>query len=541
MAMPDLRALRLIAPAVRSRAASLAGASVLLVAYSAVAVSPALITQQLIDRGLAAGDVPLVAALACALVAAAAAGSALSVLAARVLAAAGEGVAADLRADLVRRALDAPAGWMAGRDDGYVAARITEASGVSALFSKTSFTFASSVLQAAGSAAAVAAMSPAVLALALLPVPAYAWCAARSLGAYRVSVAAALEASAGLTGRVAEAVSGREEVGSSPDAARSVAARVGDAGERVRSSSVRRSVLAALTGEGMSLLSTASASLVYVACAALARSLSVGRVVSAVQLAARVYSPFLVAVSAAITAQPALAALGRIAVAFPESPRSDGAELTAAPRAIELRNLAFRYEGGRPLLGGLTATLSRPSLVVVRGPNGSGKSTLLRILLGELSGWEGKILIDGVSLGSISPESWRSHCAAVRQQPFLLNASLRENVLLGTEDAGEEAYRAALSASGLCDVAARLPEGDATPVGPAGSLLSGGERQRVAIARALLRGADVLLLDEPATGLDPAAKASLRGLLVRLTRKRLVIVVDHEGVFDSVADQVINL
>lgn len=541
MAMPDLRALRLIAPAVRSRAASLAGAAVLLVAYSAVAVSPALITQQLIDRGLAAGDVPLVAALACALVAAAAAGSALSVLAARVLAAAGEGVAADLRADLVRRALDAPAGWMAGRDDGYVAARVTEASGVSALFSKTSFTFASSVLQAAGSAAAVAAMSPAVLALALLPVPAYAWCAARSLGAYRVSVAAALEASAGLTGRVAEAVSGREEVGSSPDAARSVAARVGDAGERVRSSSVRRSVLAALTGEGMSLLSTASASLVYVACAALARSLSVGRVVSAVQLAARVYSPFLVAVSAAITAQPALAALGRIAVAFPESPRSDGAELTAAPRAIELRNLAFRYEGGRPLLGGLTATLSRPSLVVVRGPNGSGKSTLLRILLGELSGWEGEILIDGVSLGSISSESWRSHCAAVRQQPFLLNASLRENVLLGTEDAGEEAYRAALSASGLCDVAARLPEGDATPVGPAGSLLSGGERQRVAIARALLRGADVLLLDEPATGLDPAAKASLRGLLVRLTRKRLVIVVDHEGIFDGVADRVINL
>ena len=70
MAMPDLRALRLIAPAVRSRAASLAGAAVLLVAYSAVAVSPALITQQLIDRGLAAGDVPLVAALACALVAA---------------------------------------------------------------------------------------------------------------------------------------------------------------------------------------------------------------------------------------------------------------------------------------------------------------------------------------------------------------------------------------------------------------------------------------------------------------------------------------
>lgn len=537
--MPDLRPLRLIAPAVRSRAASLAGAVALLVAYSAVAVSPALITQQLIDRGLAAGDVPLVAVLALALIVAAAASSALSVLAARVLAAAG--VAADLRADLVRRVLDASTGWMVGCDDGYIAARVAEASSVSALFSKTSFTFASSVLQATGSAIAVAAMSPAVLALALLPVPAYAWCAARSLRAYRVSVAVALEANAGLTGRVAEAVSGREEVSSSPDAARSVAARVGDASERVRSSSVRRSVLAALTGEGMSLLSTASASFVYVACAALAGSLSVGRVVAAVQLAARVYSPFLVAVSAAITVQPALAALGRIAEAFPESPRRGGAELAAAPRTIELRNLAFRYDDGHPLLDGLTATLSRPSLVVVRGPNGSGKSTLLRILLGELTGWEGEVLVDGVSLGSISPESWRSHCAAVRQRPFLLNASLRENVLLGTEDSSEKAYRAALSASGLCDVSARLPEGDASPVGPAGSLLSGGERQRVAIARALLRGADVLLLDEPATGLDPAGKASLRDLLARLARERLVVVVDHEGVFDDVADQVIDL
>lgn len=180
--------------------------------------------------------------------------------------------------------------------------------------------------------------------------------------------------------------------------------------------------------------------------------------------------------------------------------------------------------------------------MVVRGPNGSGKSTLLRILLGELPYREGEVLVDGVPLGGVSPESWRSHCAAVRQRPFLLNASLCENVLLGAEDADEGAYHAALAASGLDEVAARLPGGgDATLVGPAGSLLSGGERQRVAIARALLRGADVLLLDEPATGLDPAAKASLRDLLARLARERLVVVVDHEGVFDGVADQVIDL
>lgn len=292
----------------------------------------------------------------------------------------------------------------------------------------------------------------------------------------------------------------------------------------------------------MSLLSTASASLVYVACAALAGSLSIGRVLAAVQLAARVYSPFLVAVSAAITVQPALAALQRAAEAFPEPLHGGGIELVSPVRSIEVRNLSFRYgEGARPLLGGLTATFQCPSLVVVRGANGSGKSTLLRVLLGLVDGWEGEVFVDGVSLGDVSPGSWRARCAAVRQRPFLLNASLRENVMFGAGGADDAAYRAVLAASGLDEVAKRLPEGDASPVGPAGSLLSGGERQRVAIARALLRGADVLLLDEPATGLDPAAKASLRDLLARLAREHLVVAVDHEGFFDDVADQVIVL
>ena len=211
---------------------------------------------------------------------------------------------------------------------------------------------------------------------------------------------------------------------------------------------------------------------------------------------------------------------------------------------LETKNLKKYYGKGDTqvkALDGVDLSVEDGEFVAIVGTSGSGKSTLLRILLGELSGWEGEVLIDGVSLGSVSPESWRSHCAAVRQRPFLLNTSLRENVLLGTEDSSEKAYRAALSASGLCDVSARLPEGDATPVGPAGSLLSGGERQRVAIARALLRGADVLLLDEPLTGLDPAAKASLRDLLSRLARNRLVVVIDHEGVFDGVADSVITL
>lgn len=292
----------------------------------------------------------------------------------------------------------------------------------------------------------------------------------------------------------------------------------------------------------MSLLSTASASLVYVACAGLAGSLSVGRTIATVQLAARIYSPFLVAVSAAITVQPAFAALGRIAEAFPESSRRGGVELARPIRAIEIKSLFFQYGGGmRLILGGLSATLRRPSLVAVEGSNGSGKSTLLGILLGRVEGWKGEILVDGIPLQDISSDSWCAHCAVVQQRPFMLNASLRDNVLFGAEDIDDAAYQSALVASGLEEVIARLPEGDATVVGPSGSLLSGGERQRVALARALLRGADVILLDEPATGLDREARTALRALLSQLACEYLVIVVDHEGLFNEVAEQVIEL
>lgn len=537
--------LRVLAPFVTEVKGRLVGACVLLLGYSALTVLPALITQLIIDDGFGAGDLGAIALLALLLVAVTAAQSALSIGVTKLLSNIGQGVVSDFREDLVSRALLMPSDWLSDKDDGYIASRINEVNNVSSLFSQTSFTFLSSIVQALVAVSLIATVDLRILALAALPIPLYALYAVRSTRRYRTAMAEAFEAGAMLAGRTTEAVAGREETRA--NAPSSFGARhIGRASESYREKSVRQSVLASMTGEGMKVLTTASAALIYVVCGLLMgdSSLSLGQIVASVQYASYLYSPFLVAVSVSISVQPALAALGRIAEAFPPSPAAQGkhVEIEGVPQRIEVRDLSFRWDDGdRPLFGGLSATLVRPSLVLIKGRNGSGKTTLAEILLGSVRGWSGSIRVDGVPLESISPESWRKCCTTVSQHPFLLNASIRENVTFGMEGVSESEYETVVRLAGLDEVVDRLPEGDRTEVGPSASKLSGGERQKVAIARALLRGASILLFDEPASGLDAHAKERLVQLLVNLARDRMMVVIDHEGLFDGVASSVISL
>lgn len=536
---------RILAPFVKGHKGKLGSACVLLTCYSILAVLPSLVTQLIIDDGFAASNTKAVVLFAGLLVLITATQSALSVGATKLLSNIGQGMAADLREDLVSRALSRPPEWLSDKDDGYIASRINEANNVSSLFSQTSFTFLSSMLQAAAAVALIASVDARILAFAALPIPIYATYAVCSIRNYRTAMAEAFEAGAQLAGRTTEAVAGREEARASAVSSYG-AKRVGRASRLFRDKSVRQTVLAAMTGEGMKVLTTASAALVYVACGLLMgdAGLSLGQVVASVQYASYLYSPFLVAVSVAVSLQPAFAALGRISEAFPSDAPARGAcaTLQAAPKKIEIQGLDFTWPGqDRALFGGLSATLARPSLVLVKGGNGSGKTTLAKILLGSITGWSGAILVDGVPLGSIEPDSWRAHCSAVSQHPFLLNASIRENVTFGFEGAGEKDYERALRLAGLVEVIERLPEGDRTVVGPSASKLSGGERQKVAIARAILRGASILVFDEPASGLDVPSKSRLLELLVGLAQDRLVIVIDHEKLFDDVASVVIRL
>lgn len=537
--------LRILGPFVTDSRGKLCAACVLLICYSALTILPASITQLIIDDGFEAANLRMVITLAALLIAATVAQSGFSVCATKLLSKIGQGIVSDLREALVSQALIMPPDWLSDKDDGYIASRINEVSNISSLFSQTSFAFLSSILQAAIAVSLIASTDLRILAFAALPVPIYAAYAACSIRRYREAMAEAFEAGAQLAGRTTEAVASREETRVNAPSSYG-AKRVGRASRLFRDKTVRQTVLAATTGEGMKVLTTASAALVYIICGLLMfdSSLSLGQVVASVQYASYLYSPFLVAVSVSISVQPALAALKRIAEAFPPAPsiQSKCSEIKAEPNRIDIRGLSFKYDSdGRTLFNGLNVTLARPSLVLIRGGNGSGKTTLAKILLGSITGWTGSILVDGTPLESISADSWRTCCAAVSQHPFLLNASVKENVTFGIEESSERDYKAAIRLSGLGEVISRLPQGDHTEVGPSASKLSGGERQKIAIARALMRGASVFLFDEPTSGLDVPSKKRLVKLLLNLAKSKIVIVIDHEGLFDGIASSVISL
>ena len=149
--------------------------------------------------------------------------------------------------------------------------------------------------------------------------------------------------------------------------------------------------------------------------------------------------------------------------------------------------------------------------------------------------------VDGLDLAEIRPESWRARIAWLPQRPVLFHGTIRDNIRLGRPDADEAALRQAVARAGAAELIAGLPQGYDTVVGDRGQGLSGGEIQRIALARAFLRGADLLVLDEPATGLDAANAALIADSVRTLRASCAVLVIAHDTLSVRGADAVFRL
>ncbi|HWI41448.1 MAG TPA: thiol reductant ABC exporter subunit CydC, partial [Verrucomicrobiae bacterium] len=161
-----------------------------------------------------------------------------------------------------------------------------------------------------------------------------------------------------------------------------------------------------------------------------------------------------------------------------------------------------------PPQAGVDLHIAEGSILALTGPSGAGKSTLIELLL-RFREYEGSIRLGGAELRLLCPDRLRSLVSAVPQNPHLFNATIRENILLGSPSATQAELLRAVEDAALGAWIATLPQGLETPVGEGGTGVSGGEARRVALARALLKEAPVLLLDEPTEGLDAATEAAV--------------------------------
>ncbi|MFJ1761786.1 thiol reductant ABC exporter subunit CydD [Amycolatopsis sp. NPDC088138] len=177
--------------------------------------------------------------------------------------------------------------------------------------------------------------------------------------------------------------------------------------------------------------------------------------------------------------------------------------------------------------------------LALAGPSGSGKSTVLAVLLGFVTPTSGRVLADGVDVRALDPADWLADIAWVPQRPTLFRGSLASNIALGLPEAD---VPSAARAAALDQVAARLPDGYASPVGELGEGLSAGQRQRVGLARALARtSAGLVLLDEPTARLDTRTEEAALSGTRRLLPGRTAVLVAHRPAMVALASRVVEL
>lgn len=208
--------------------------------------------------------------------------------------------------------------------------------------------------------------------------------------------------------------------------------------------------------------------------------------------------------------------------------------------SIELRHVSFRY-GEQWVLKDICLTVEKGKTLAIVGQSGSGKSTLVDLIPRYYDTVEGQVLIDGTDVRDLTLHSLRALIGNVNQEAILFNASFRQNIAFGKDDATTAEIEAAARTANAHDFIAAAPCGYDTPVGDRGSRLSGGQRQRVSIARAILKNPPILILDEATSALDTESERLVQQALAHLMRTRTTIAIAHRLSTIRSADEIIVL
>lgn len=194
---------------------------------------------------------------------------------------------------------------------------------------------------------------------------------------------------------------------------------------------------------------------------------------------------------------------------------------------VELRNVEYAYEPGRPVLRGINFSIEPGQVVGLVGRTGAGKSTIASLLLRFFDPTAGQVLLDGHDFRDLRISWLRRQASVVLQDALLFSATVAENIAVGRADATRDEIEHAARQAQADEFIRELPDGYETMLGERGVNLSGGQRQRLAIARAFLKNAPILILDEPTSALDAETETALVESLDRLMRGRTTIIIAH--------------
>ena len=194
---------------------------------------------------------------------------------------------------------------------------------------------------------------------------------------------------------------------------------------------------------------------------------------------------------------------------------------------IELRNVSFAYEAGKPVLEDVNLTVAAGESVAIVGPTGGGKSTLVNVVCRFYEPTAGQVLVDGVDYRSRSLHWLQSSLGMVLQNAHVFRGSVRENIRYGRLDASDQEVEWCAKLAGAHDFIGELDRGYDTDVGEGGGRLSAGQKQLVSFARAILAEPQILVMDEATSSVDTETELKIQQGLKFVLQGRISFVIAH--------------
>jgi ATP-binding cassette subfamily B protein len=518
----------LLAPHRVVTARMLAGA----IAWTILALVPAIYVQKIVDHVLADASVGLLNVMTVAVLLLLAAQIQLGVTRDLLLLRTGQHLDGALILGYYRHLLRLPQRFFDTMRVGEVISRVNDAVKIRAFINEAALDVVMNVLIVAFASAFLALYSWQLAAIVLASVPLYAAVLGLANRANRRTQRSTMERAADLEAQLVESLNAIGTVrrfGLERHVSEDMESRFVRLLRAIHRSG-RNAILIANASQGLSRL-CAIAVLWIGARAVLAQELSAGELMSCYAIVGYLTGPLAALVNVNRTVQDALIAADRLfeIMDLELEARADGVELTPSHVGdLHLERVTFRY-GARPaVFDDLTLTIRAGALTGVVGQSGSGKSTLFALLQRLYPLERGRVRLGRVDLAHASTESLRRLIGVVPQEVQLLSGTVLGNIALGDESPDLERVLAVCDLLGLTAELDRIPGGLEATLGEHGVSLSGGQRQRIALARALYRDPQILLLDEPTSALDAVAERHVHRALDWLRgRGRTVLVVAH--------------
>ena len=303
--------------------------------------------------------------------------------------------------------------------------------------------------------------------------------------------------------------------------------------EEVVQSYYKSEYYSSVMGPSVNLINNLSLSMISVfgALMYMAGGITLGGISSFVQYSRRFSGPINEIANIYGELQSALAAADRVFALLDEpleaADAPDARPLEHVRGQVEMRDVSFGYEKGKPILKSLSFQARSGALIAIVGPTGAGKTTLINLLMRFYDRDAGSIAVDGQEVDEITRASLRRAYSLVLQDTWLFSGTLYENIAYARPGASREEVEAAAKAAKIHHYIMSLPQGYDTVITDDGANISKGQKQLLTIARAMLVDARMLILDEATSNVDTRTEAQIQQAMRQLMRDKTCFVVAH--------------